>query len=280
MTDRGSVEPTDPLLGVVVGGYRVSGVLGSGGMGRVYLARGGGQQVALKLVHAELASDAVFRKRFAREARIAQQVKSPHVVPVIETGEHEGVPFMAQRLIVGESLERRLKRDGQLDLTTTLDICSQVALGLDALHAAGMIHRDVKPGNVLLEKGGTVYITDFGLAKDRQGTQYTSLGQALGSLDYMAPEIFDNAELTPAADVYALGCMIIECLTGSAPFAHRLGMHVALAHMTEQPKLELPDAPAEVAPAVLRALAKQASDRPQSATAFVRSVRRAAGLTD
>ena len=121
-------------------------------MGRVYRATDPeGELVALKLVRGDLAEDSVFRRRFEREAMIAQQVKNPHVVPVLDTGEHEGVPYLSQRFVEGGSLEQKLKRDGKLDVPTTLEICAQVADGLDALFAGGMVHRDVKPANVLLD---------------------------------------------------------------------------------------------------------------------------------
>ena len=145
----------DSRVGTNIGPYRVDGLLGVGGMGKVYSAVGpDGLRVALKVVKEDLARDATFRKRFAREARIAQTVRNPHVVEVLDTGEHEGLPYMAARLIEGQSLEEKLRDEGKLDLRTAVNICAQVALGLQALWAAGMIHRDVKPGNILLDKAG------------------------------------------------------------------------------------------------------------------------------
>src|SRR5437588_4468045 len=135
-------------------------------MGKVYRATGpDGGTVALKLVKEDYARDETFRRRFSREARIAQTVKHPKVVPVLATGEHEGLPYMAQRYVEGLSLEEKLRRDGPLDAPTAVRICSDVAAGLEALCAAGMVHRDVKPGNILLDASGQSYITDFGLAK-------------------------------------------------------------------------------------------------------------------
>ena len=209
-------EAPDPLIGVTVGRYRIESLLEVGGMGRVYRAIGPeGELVALKLVRGDLAEDSIFRKRFEREAMIAQQVKNPHVVPVLDTGEHEGVPYLSQRFIEGGSLEQKLKREDRLDVPTTLKLCAEVADGLDALFAGGMVHRDVKPANVLLDLDGTALITDFGLAKDSEGTNLTRPGQALGSLDYMSPEQIRGEAVSAATDVYALGCVICQCLSGT-----------------------------------------------------------------
>jgi serine/threonine-protein kinase len=277
-----SEEGPDPLVGTAVGGYRVESVVGVGGMGRVYLAVGAdGTEVALKLVRSDLASDSVFRKRFAREARIAQEVKNEHVVPVLDTGEHEGTPWLAQQFIRGESLEQRLKREGRLPIPDALAICAQVAEGLDALYAGGMVHRDVKPGNVLLDEQGRAYITDFGLAKESEGTVLTRPGQALGSLDYMAPEQIRGEEVTAATDVYALGCVMCELLRGEPPFSDRKGMRILWAQLQDEPPDPcdgMEDAPEGLGEAVLRAMAKDPAARPQSASEYARSLYEAAGL--
>ena len=217
------------VKGMVVGPYTIQSLLGVGGMGRVYEAVGpDAEHVALKIVKRDLAQDTVFRRRFAREAGIAQRVVHRHVVPVLDQGEHDGIPYLVQRFIRGGSLAEKLEREETLDIETAVKICLWVASGLDAIHAAGLIHRDVKPGNILLDEEGVAFITDFGLAKDRQGTVLTKPGQALGSLDYMAPEQIRSEPVTGAADVYALGCVMCECLTGSPPFADRQGMRVLL----------------------------------------------------
>jgi serine/threonine protein kinase len=279
--EPGRDEP-DPLIGAAVGRYRIEELLEVGGMGRVYRAVGpDGDPVALKLVRSDLAEDSVFRRRFEREARIAQQVKNPHVVPVLDTGEHEGVPYLAQRFIEGGSLEQKLGRESRLDVPTALTICAQVADGLDALFAGGMVHRDVKPANVLLDLDGTALITDFGLAKDSQGTNLTRPGQALGSLDYMSPEQIRGEEVTAATDVYALGCVICQCLSGTPPFAGRQGMRILWAQLQDEPPdpcAELDGVPAALGPAVLQALAKDPADRPQSAGEYARLLHLAAGL--
>ncbi len=275
-------SPPDPLIGATVGRYRVETLLDVGGMGRVYRAVGAeGEPVALKLVRGDLAEDSVFRKRFEREARIAQQVKNRHVVPVLDTGEHEGVPYLSQRFIEGGSLEQKLKREGRLDVPSTLKLCAEVADGLDALFAGGMVHRDVKPANVLLDLDGTALITDFGLAKDSQGTNLTRPGQALGSMDYMSPEQIRGEAVSAATDVYALGCVICQCLSGEPPFAGKQGMRILWAQLQDEPPdpcAELEGAPAELGAAVLRALAKASAERPQSAGEYARLLYEAAGL--
>jgi serine/threonine-protein kinase len=255
-------------------------MLGEGGMGRVYRATGpDGEVVALKVVKAELAKDDVFRRRFEREAGAAARVVHSNVVPVLDTGEHEGIPYLAQQFITGGSLEDKIKRETRLDLREAVDLCTQVADGLDALHAEGLIHRDVKPGNILLDGEGKAYITDFGLMKDREASVLTRPGQALGSMDYMAPEQIRGEEVTAQSDVYALGCVMIECLSGKPPFADRQGMRILWAHLQEDPPDPAEgrdDVPADVGWAITRALEKEPEKRPPTATAYAHMVRIAA----
>jgi serine/threonine-protein kinase len=277
------VEASDAKkTGETVGPYTIESVLGVGGMGHVYRAVGpSGEPVALKLVKADLARDTVFRKRFDREARIAQEVSHRHVVPVLDTGEHEGVPYLAQKFVGNGTLEDAIKA-GKVDLATAVRVCGQIAEGLDALHANGLFHRDVKPANILLDTDGTAYITDFGLAKDSQGSLLTRPGQALGSLDYMAPEQIRSEEVTAATDVYALGCVMYECLCGAPPFADRQGMRVLWAHLQDapaDPRSKNPDLPPEVCATIMRALEKDVAARPQSASEFARQLAAASGVS-
>jgi serine/threonine-protein kinase len=250
-------------------------------MGRVYKAQGpDGQLVALKMVKPDLAMDTVFRKRFEREARIATQVTHRHVVPVLDTGEHEGIPWLTQRFVGSGSLADRLER-GPLDIPTALRICAETADGLDALCEHGLVHRDVKPGNVLLDEHDTAYITDFGLAKDSQGSVLTRPGQALGSLDYMAPEQIRGEPVAGSADVYALACVMVECLTGSPPFGDRQGMRVLWAHLQDDPPdpcEKRPDLPRELGAVIVRAMQKEPKDRPQTAGEFAGLAKAAAGV--
>jgi serine/threonine protein kinase len=270
----------EPQPGEFVGPYRVQAMLGEGGMGRVYRAVApDGSIVALKVVKAQLARDDVFRRRFEREAGAAARVAHPNVVPVVDRGEHEGVPYMAQKFITGGSLEEKIKRDGGLGLRQAVDLCTEVADGLDALHAVGLIHRDVKPGNVLLDEDGRAYITDFGLMKDREASVLTRPGQALGSMDYMAPEQIRGEEVTAQSDVYGLGCVMFECMCGRPPFADRDGMRILWAHLQEDPPdpcAARPDVPADVSWALTRALEKEPEKRPPTATAYASMVRIAA----
>lgn len=266
-----------------MGPYTIESELGEGGMGRVFKAvSGDGQAVALKVVKSEMAGDEIFLKRFKREAEVAQRIEHPNVVSVIETGDHEGVPWAAQRFISGGSLEERLDKSGALDLHQVIAICKPVAAGLDVLHENGLIHRDLKPGNILVDERGTPFIADFGLAKDHQneGTVLTRPGQALGSMDYMAPEQIRGEEVGAATDVYALACMLFELLTGRSPFADKVGMRIMWAHLQDPPPHASdikPELPRPVGDAILKGLEKDPADRPQSASELMRNVEAAAG---
>jgi serine/threonine protein kinase len=268
--------------GDVVGTYTVQSPLGEGGMARVYRAVGpDGEEVALKLVRAELAVEDMFRRRFAREVRTAIRIDHPHVVPVLGSGEHEGVPYMAQAFIRGGSLHDRLEAEGQLDLEFAVAMCLEVAKGVGALHKHGLIHRDLKPANILLDEEGHAFVADFGLAKDPQASLLTKPGQAVGSLDYMAPEQIRGEQVAPSADVYSLGCVMFECLAGRPPFADRQGMQVLWAHLQEEPPdpcAEREGLPKGLTWAVNSALAKEPASRPETATAYARMVQVAAGV--
>ncbi len=270
----------EPRPGDSVGPYRITRTIGRGRMGVVFEGVADGREpVAIKVVTTELSQDEVFVRRFQREVAAAQKISHPHVVPVLGAGEEGGLPYLVQALIAGGSLHDRLVKDGALDLATTVRMLRGPAEGIDALHASGLVHRDIKPGNILLD-GETAYVTDFGLAKDSQASNLTRPGQALGSLDYMAPEQIRGEDVSAATDVYALGCMIHECLTGTPPFGGRPSMRVLFAHLQEEP----PDlssvsgiTPA-IAKAINRAMEKEAEDRPASAAGYIASIAKAAGL--
>jgi serine/threonine protein kinase len=270
----------DDRVGTRIGEYRIDSLIGVGGMGRVYRATAGdGTLVALKLVKQDFARDETFRRRFRREARIAQTVRNPHVVSVRDTGEHDGLPYLVAQFIEGITLDEKLALEGRLDVATTVRICAQVAEGLQALWEAGMVHRDVKPANILLDLAGKAYITDFGLAKDSDGTVLTRPGQALGSMDYMPPEQIRGEPVTGAADTYSLGCVVFECVHGRPPFADRQGMRVLWAHLQDEP----PDPSAErtdITPAFTRALRaalrKDPAERPRTSVEYARSLSQAA----
>ena len=272
----------DERVGTRVGEYVIDTLVGVGGMGSVYGATAAnGTRVALKIVKPDLARDEQFRRRFAREAKIARMVINPHVVAVLDTGEHEGLPYLAEQFIEGVSLEQKLRREGRLDVPTTVKICVQVGEGLRALWEAGMVHRDIKPGNILIDRKGKSYITDFGLAKDTQGSVLTQPGQAIGSLDYMAPEQIRGEDVTAAADVYSLGCVMFECMQGKPPFADREGLRALWAHLQDEPPdpgAGRNDAPREFIQALKAALRKDPTQRPASTVLYAASLKKAAGI--
>jgi serine/threonine-protein kinase len=279
---RQLIVAADLRPGDSVGQYQVQSPLGEGGMARVYRAVGpDGEEVALKLVRAELALETMFRKRFAREVQTAIRIDHPHVMPVLDSGEHQGVPYMTQPLIRGGSLQDRIDAQGQLQLEVAVTLCLEVAKGLGALHEHGLIHRDLKPANVLLDEYGCAFVSDFGLAKDPQASLITRPGQAVGSLDYMAPEQIRAEQVTPSADVYSLGCVMFECLAGKPPFADRKGMQVLWAHLQDDPPdpcAGRDDLPKDLTWAVNRALEKDPASRPETATGYARMVQVAAGV--
>jgi serine/threonine protein kinase len=271
----------EPRPGDSLGPYRITRVIGRGRMGIVFEGTADGEEpVAVKVVTTELSQDDVFVRRFRREVRAAQKISHPNVVPVLSHGEEGGLPYLVQRLIPGGSLADRLAVRGPLDLKYAVELLRAAAGGIDALHEAGLVHRDIKPANILLE-GDTPYVSDFGLAKDSQASNLTRPGQALGSLDYMAPEQIRGEEVSPATDIYALGCVMWECLTGSPPFGGRPSMRVLFAHLQEPPPdltALRPEITAATARAVTRALEKEPEDRPHSASDYVAGVGRAAGV--
>jgi len=273
----GELQPGSRL-----GPYLLDEVLGSGAMGIVFraLRDRDGQVVALKVLKRRLSEDDVFRRRFAHEARAAAEVQHRHLVPILEAGEAEGHQWLAVRYVAGGTLEDRVLRDGPLPLADAARVLAQVASGLDALHGAGLIHRDVKPSNVMLDDNGAA-LTDFGLAKGPAYTVLTRPGQVMGTLDYLAPELIRGEAATPATDLYALGCVVFECLAGEPPFGSRSVFQIGSAHLNDQP----PDptagranAPPGLAWAVLQALAKDPSQRPPTATAYAHMVRISADL--
>jgi predicted Ser/Thr protein kinase len=208
-----------------IGDYRIVRVLSRGGMGVVYLARDErlGRQAALKVIAPHLAHEPEFQHRFEVEARSAAAIEHPNVVPIYAAGSDNGSVFLAMRFIDGTDLRTLLRRSGRLDADVALRIVAEVAAALDAAHAAGLVHRDVKPANILIEGepgAGRAYLTDFGLTKASQGphTQLTSTGQWIGTLDYVAPEQMVSGLVNARTDVYALACVLYEMLSGSVPF--------------------------------------------------------------
>lgn len=272
----------EPRPGDSLGPYRITRVIGRGRMGIVFEgSEDGGDPVALKVVTTELSQDDVFLRRFRREVKAAQKIEHPNVVPVLDDGVEGGLPYLVQRLIPGGSLADRVTDSGPLPLEESVRLLAGAAAGIDALHNAGLVHRDIKGANILLE-GDTAYVSDFGLAKDSQASNLTRPGQALGSLDYMSPEQIRGEEVSPATDIYALGCVMFEVLTGTPPFGGRPSMRVLFAHLQEPPpdlSTQRRDIQPAVARAISRALEKEPEDRPTSATDYVSGIARAAGIS-
>lgn len=241
-------------------------------MGLVFRAvRNGGDVVALKVLKRELGEDETFKQRFGQEARAAAEVQHPSLVPIIEAGEAEGRPYLAVRYAEGGTLEDRLRNSGPLGLDKTLRIADQLASGLDALHGAGLVHRDIKASNVVFDADGNGMLTDFGLARGHAYTVLTRPGQVVGTLDYLAPELVKGERATPATDVYALGCTVYECLTGATPFGDKKLFQIGLAHLEEEPRdpaAVRPELGPKLAQAVLTALEKDPARRPESAGAY------------
>jgi serine/threonine protein kinase len=264
-----------------VGAYRLEERLGEGGMGVVYRAvrEPEGDEVALKVLRAELSADETFRRRFVHEARAAGEVRHKHLVPITEAGEVDGRPYLAVAFVRGRTLEQRLA-DGRLPIPDVVRVVAHVASGLDALHNAGIVHRDVKPSNVIIDESGSANLTDFGLAKGRAYTVLTKPGMVMGTLDYLAPEMLRGAEATGASDIYALGCLAFECTAGRAPFADKSMFDLASAHLNLEPPdpcANRDDAPEGLSWAIVQALAKDPDKRPPTATAYAHLISFAAG---
>src|SRR5687768_2947902 len=271
--------------GAQLGAYRITSVIGRGGMGVVYLAQDTilERRVALKLLAPQYTSDASFRARFERESRVAASLDHPNVVPIYEAGEVDGVLFIAMRYVAGPDLRAVIDREGRFTPARALGIVAQVASALDTAHAHGLIHRDVKPGNILLaaghgaDGGEHAYLTDFGLTKHSASKSgLTQLGQMVGTIDYIAPEQIAGAGVDGRADVYALACVLFELLAGRPPYLRDTDLAVMAAHLHEPPPslTELrPDLPVAVDALFARALAKRPDERHPSASALVHDAR-------
>jgi serine/threonine-protein kinase len=230
--------PPDPTVGTVVAGYRIENRIGRGGMGVVYLAEHQTlrRRAALKIIAPDLASSDDFRERFLREARIAAGLSHPNIVTVYDAGEVDGLLYIAMQYVPGQDLSHVLRDERRLGPFRVLDIGRQVGAALDAAHEHGLIHRDVKPANVLID-GRLAFLTDFGLTKERMGSgaELTRVGEVVGTTHYLAPEQVEGKELDGRADVYALACLIFHCLTGEVPFPRENDMAVLYAHLHDDP---------------------------------------------
>jgi tRNA A-37 threonylcarbamoyl transferase component Bud32 len=268
----------DTRIGTILAGYRIEERIGRGGMSVVYRADDIRlkRNVALKLLASELAEDAAFRERFLRESELAASLDHPNVVPIYDAGEADGLLYIAMRYVEGTDLKRLLRRDGALPPERALDLAGQIASALDAAHTQGLVHRDVKPSNVLLAGGEHCYLADFGLSTSTSDRAALSdPRQVLGTIDYVAPEQIRGEEVTGAADVYSLACLLYECLTGRVPFRRSSDVAVVYAHLEEPPpKAELSEALDRV---LERGMAKEVDERWKSAGGLVAAARAAVG---
>jgi serine/threonine protein kinase len=263
-----------------LGPYRVLKVLGTGAMGVVFQAEDPHlkRMVALKVMRPSLAASAEFHRRFLREARLAASIDHEHVVTIYQVGEDRGVPYLAMQMLQGETLENRLNRaGGRLPLAEVLRIGREIAEGLAAAHARGLVHRDVKPANVWLEKDrGRVRIVDFGLARGAEpDAQFTQAGSVIGTPAYMAPEQAAGAAVDSRCDLFSLGSVLYRVATGESPFGDKDTMSVlsALATRTPTPPHRIvPSLPRMFSGLVMRLLAKDPADRPQSAREVVEAI--------
>ena len=272
---------TLPELGSEFAGYRLERYLARGGMGVVFEATHLrlSRRVALKLLAPELAEDAEFRERFLKEAELAAGLEHPNVVPVYDAGEERGLLYLAMRYLPGGDLRELLQRQGRLSLERTLSITEQVAGALDAAHALGLVHRDVKPANILFdERQERAYLADFGVARRQSSKGLTRTGSFLGSVDYCAPEQIESAVVDGRADVYALGGVCFHCLTGQPPYVRETEVAVLAAHLRDPPPAlsrVRPDLPPALDGVLVTAMAKYPQVRYESAGAFAKALREA-----
>jgi serine/threonine-protein kinase len=253
----------DRRIGTVIAGYRIDARIGRGGMGVVYRAHHLQleRQAALKLIAPDLAESSGFRERFAREARIAAALEHPNIVTVYDAGEIDGTLYLAMQYVEGSDLAAMLAAEGRLLPFRAIDVCRQVADALDAAHESGLIHRDVKPANVLIS-GRDAFLTDFGLGKRVAGADaapITVAGDVVGTIHYVAPEQIEGTPVTPRTDVYSLACVLYHCLAGQVPFVRENDVAVIYAHLSEPP----PKLPAGLPEGLNEVLAKALEKAPE-----------------
>ncbi len=260
-------------------GYRVDNVLGEGGMAVVYRATqlSLSRVVALKVLSPQLSGDLGFRTRFQREGQLQAALDHEHIVPVYEAGECEHGLFMAMRLIAGPTL-KELILTHQLDPRRSIRLLTQVARALDVAHEHGLIHRDIKPQNILIDAGDHAYLADFGLLKSVDEVRLTSTGQFIGTIDYVAPEQIQGEPATGVSDSYSLAGVLYECLTGEVPFPkpnEAATLHAHLVHPPPSVSERRPDLPAALDEVIARGMAKDPQARPDTATELITQASRA-----
>jgi hypothetical protein len=272
-----------PAPGGVLGDrYRLEGRLAAGGMGEVWAARDTvlERPVAVKTLREQYAEDPRFRSRFLAEARHAALLSHPGIAGVFDFGEADGTPYIVMELVDGETLAALLARRGALPVGQAMSIVGQAGLALQAAHDAGVVHRDVKPANIIVRPDGVVKVTDFGIARALAGASVTMTGNVLGTVHYLAPEQARGERVTPASDTYALGVVAWECLEGRRPFAYDSPLAIATAHASEELPPLGPQVPPAVRDLIASATAKEPSDRPATAGEFGRRALALAGGLD
>lgn len=285
-TEHGASEivpvAADLRVGTQVAGYRIDRVVGRGGMGVVYRATHLhlDRTVAIKVLIPELVRNPDFRDRFLRESRTAASINHPNIVTIYDAAEADGLLYIAMQYVEGADLGELLEREGALEPERAVAILAQVGAALDVAHAHGIVHRDVKPANVLID-AERCYLTDFGLAKSVSSkTALTAKGQFVGTVHYMAPEQIKGTAVDAQSDVYALGCVSYHALTGKIPFERDSEISEVYAHLEDPPPAllaERPELPTGLGTVLSSALAKRREDRPQTAGAFVAALKEALG---
>ena len=274
-------ERSAPGVGETFGGYRVESLLGRGGMGTVYLATHErlARKVALKVIAPELAQDEGFRARFLRESQLAAALDHPNVIPIYDADEVDGVLYLAMRFVEGPTLQVLIREQGSLSPTYTARIAEQIGGALDSAHRAGLVHRDVKPANILVaEEGAHAYLCDFGLAKHTSSQGTTRTGSFLGTVDYCSPEQIQGRALDGRADLYSLGCVLFQCLAGEVPYARDSEFAVLQAHLQDPPPsvaATRPGLPRSVDEVIATAMAKDPDDRYPTAGALAAAISQA-----
>jgi len=263
-----------PTQGVTFGGrYELDSRIAIGGMGEVWEATDHviGRTVAIKILKDEYMGDPGFLERFRAEARHAALVNHEGIASVFDYGEEDGSAFLVMELVPGEALSTILERDGSLSTDKTLDIVAQTAAALQAAHAAGLVHRDIKPGNLLITPDGRVKITDFGIARIADQVPLTATGQVMGTVQYLSPEQASGHPASPATDTYSLGIVAYESLAGKRPFTGESQVAIAMAQINEQPAPLPPTVAQPVQNLVMAMIAKKPDDRPASSAAVSRA---------
>ncbi|MEV6427425.1 protein kinase [Nocardia sp. NPDC051463] len=269
-------------VGSRFGPYELRSLLGKGGMGEVYEAYDAVKDrvVAVKLLSEELAQDPAYQVRFRRESQAAARLAEPHIIPIHDWGVIDGVLFIDMRLVPGIDLRSLLRHEGPLSAERAIGIIEQIAAALDAAHADGLVHRDVKPANILVTDADFAYLVDFGIAYTEGDSAMTQVGMAIGSYTYMAPERFDVGQVTGRADIYSLACVLHECLTGSTPFPVASMSVLIRSHLSEpppRPSVQRPGIPASMDAVIARGMAKDPADRYPTAADLARAARATLG---